>query len=112
MKLIHVLSIVTVVSVALVSGCSKGAPEQTAPEAAAEAVSTDAGEGFVAIDSSLLEKVKYDSAAQTLTVVFDSGETYVYSGVPQTAYDELMAAPSKGAFFEAGIKNTFKSEKK
>ncbi|HNR93588.1 MAG TPA: KTSC domain-containing protein [Kiritimatiellia bacterium] len=109
MKLYQVLSILAVVSVALAAGCSKGTTEQAAPAAGVAAASD---EGFVAIDSSLLEKVKYDGAAQTLTVVFDSGETYVYAGVPQAIYDGLMAAPSKGSFFEASIKDAFQFEKK
>lgn len=104
MKLYQVLSIMAVVVVALAAGCSKGTTE---PAAAAAS-----DEGVVAIDSSLLETVMYDGAAQTLTVVFDSGETYVYAGVPQAIYDGLMAAPSKGSFFEASIKDAFKFEKK
>ena len=46
------------------------------------------------VDSSNIEAIGYDTDAQELHVRFLSGATYIYHGVPQETYDNLMAAPS------------------
>lgn len=58
---------------------------------------------LIPVDSSMISAVGYDPATQTLEVLFNSGKTYVYSGVPQEIYDELMAADSKGSTMRAAI---------
>ena len=61
------------------------------------------------VDSSLIYGVHYDDGTQELTVIFKSnGSKYVYEGVPQEAYDAMMAAESQGKFFLRHIKPRFK----
>jgi len=67
---------------------------------------------FTAVDSSVLKAVKYDAGSETLTLQFVEGDVYEYSGVPQKVYDSLMAADSKGSYFQDNIKDKFKAEKK
>jgi len=60
------------------------------------------------VDSSLLDKVGYDSATQTLVIqMLNSSDIYTYLNVPETLYDELLAADSKGTFFVKKIKGKY-----
>ena len=59
------------------------------------------------VDSSNVEAIGHDQIAQELHVRFLSGDTYVYHGVPQEVYDELMAAPSKGSYLNRVIKPNY-----
>jgi hypothetical protein len=59
------------------------------------------------VDSSNLEQVGYDEAKMELYVGFKGGETYVYQDVPQSIFDQLMTAPSKGSFLNREVKNTY-----
>ena len=63
------------------------------------------------VDSSNVEAIGYDEAAQELHVQFLSGGTYVYHGVPQDVYDDLMAAPSKGSYLNRMIKGNYEYSK-
>jgi lysyl-tRNA synthetase class 2 len=57
------------------------------------------------VDSSVLAAVAFHR--HVLTVRFHSGKTYSYLGVPAPLYRQLLAAESKGSFFNAYIRNTF-----
>jgi len=57
--------------------------------------------------SSLLRTVGFDPQTGTLEVVFVRGGIYEYHGMPQTVYDELMRAASKGTFYNAYIRNVY-----
>ena len=59
------------------------------------------------VDSSNIEAIGYDPNAQELFVQFLSGATYVYHGVPQEIYDNLMASPSQGSYLNREIKGVF-----
>ena len=59
------------------------------------------------VDSSNIEAIGYDADAQELHVRFLSGVTYIYHGVPQEIYDNLMAAPSHGSYLNREIKGVF-----
>ncbi len=60
------------------------------------------------VDSSLLDKVGYDSATQTLVIqMLNSSDIYTYLNVPETLYDKLLAADSKGTFFVKKIKGKY-----
>jgi len=58
-------------------------------------------------DSSVLAATDYSPANNRLHVIFTSGETYLYSDVPFVVYQALLAADSKGAFFNANIPNIY-----
>ena len=64
------------------------------------------------IASSSIAAVGYDPARQRLFVQFrDSGETYAYEGVPARLFAALEAAPSKGRFVNAVIKDRYPFER-
>ena len=62
-----------------------------------------------ALDSDALSYVRYDAKARTLFASFKGRRrrAYVYDGVTQADYDALMAAESKGAWFNAHIRDRY-----
>jgi hypothetical protein len=58
------------------------------------------------IDSSLIRYVTYGTDA-TLTVHLHRGTCYRYFTVPRTVFDDLLAAASKGAYFNRHIRDSF-----
>ena len=63
------------------------------------------------VQSSSLHSVGYDTAAQVLEVEFRRGGIYQYFGLPEPVYEALLNAASVGKFFQANIRDRFKSEK-
>jgi KTSC domain len=55
------------------------------------------------VESSMIHAIGYDSKKRMLEVVFNSGRTYCYEGVPPKIYKELMAAESKGRYMRNEI---------
>jgi ATP-dependent DNA helicase RecG len=51
----------------------------------------------IPVESSSLASVGYDREISTLEVEFRNGGCYQYFPVPQRVFEQLMAAPSKGA---------------
>jgi KTSC domain len=66
---------------------------------------------LVTVESSMIQAVGYDAPAQELEVVFTSGKTYRYTGVPQTVYASLLAADSKGQYMRAGVIGVYPEHK-
>jgi hypothetical protein len=64
------------------------------------------------VESSNIEQVGYDGDAMELHVQFKNSGLYVFSEVPEHIYQALMAADSKGSFFNREIKKLFKFEKR
>lgn len=58
---------------------------------------------MVPVDSSMIQVVGYDPETQILEVLFNSGQTYHYEGVPPEVHEELMEAGSKGQYMRAAI---------
>lgn len=65
----------------------------------------------VHVQSSNIEDIEYDVELQELTVKFLSGSTYVYFGVPEAVWEDLMNASSKGSYFYHNIRNTYSFKK-
>ncbi len=64
------------------------------------------------VDSSNIEAIGYDPEAQELHVRFlKSGDTYVYSDVNHSVFDELMQAESKGSYLNRRIKGNYQYRK-
>jgi KTSC domain len=61
----------------------------------------------VPVESSVIGEVGYDVSYRTLEVMFRSGAIYLYYFVPQGEYDALMAADSKGTYFNKQIKGVY-----
>lgn len=58
--------------------------------------------------SKSLKSVNYDGGSSTLIIVFRNGGRYLYLDVPKAMYEELLAAPSKGSYFDTHIKDRYK----
>ena len=61
----------------------------------------------VVVVSDMMSSVAYDPTIAVLEVEFRRGSVYQYLGVPRDHYDALLAAPSKGRFFNAHVRTTF-----
>jgi hypothetical protein len=64
------------------------------------------GSTEIPVDACLIRSVTYGTDA-TLTVCFHNGAVYRYFTVPRTILDGLLAAPSKGAYFNLHIREGF-----
>lgn len=51
--------------------------------------------------------MSYNPATQRLRIVYVSGLVYDYKKVPQTVYDEMKAAFSKGTYLNQHIKGHY-----
>jgi hypothetical protein len=61
----------------------------------------------VAVQSSLLARVAYDSRHAILQVTFRDGTAYQYADVPVGTYRGLLQADSKGAYFNHCIRGVY-----
>ena len=59
------------------------------------------------VDSTTLASAGYDTAAGLLELEFRSGAIYRYLSVPASLYRDLLAADSKGRFFNRSIRYRF-----
>lgn len=57
------------------------------------------------VRSTALRSVGFDERASVLEVEFVSGAVYRYFGVPRAVYAELLAASSKGRYFNLHVKD-------
>lgn len=56
------------------------------------------------VDSSVIDAVGY---ARVLEIRFDSGRIYQYYDVPEDVYAGMLAATSKGRYFNSHIRDKF-----
>jgi lysyl-tRNA synthetase class 2 len=57
--------------------------------------------------SSVIRAFFYDASARRLKVVFTTGRRYSYLDVPPAVAEGMQAAPSKGEYFNAHIRDHF-----
>jgi hypothetical protein len=57
-----------------------------------------------AVESSAIASVGYDAAAGTLEIEFRSGRIYQYFDVPPHIAQEMVSAPSRGAYLNDVVK--------
>jgi KTSC domain-containing protein len=62
---------------------------------------------LTAVESSVLATVAYDQADQQLWLVFRSHAVYCYFGVPPSLCQGILAAASKGNYFNRYIRGRF-----
>jgi hypothetical protein len=60
-----------------------------------------------AVESTTLATVTYDPNRQVLRLGFHSAAVYDYFDVPSDVYQALIAAESKGSFFNRNIRGRF-----
>jgi hypothetical protein len=59
------------------------------------------------VESSVLRAVGYETSTGLLEAEFQSGAVYAYEAVPPQVFDALLAAHSKGTFFNREIRNAY-----
>jgi len=59
------------------------------------------------VTSSNLASVGYDPPNRTLRIEFRNGGVYEYRDVPETEYQGLMSASSKGSYHHQNIKDHY-----
>jgi hypothetical protein len=57
--------------------------------------------------STVIRHIRYDAGARRLIVVFVSGRTYAYEDVPRPVFEAFRAASSRGAYFNAWIRDRY-----
>jgi hypothetical protein len=57
--------------------------------------------------STAFRQIRYEPDSQRLLVVFVSGRTYAYEGVPADIFAALQAAPSRGTYFNEWIRDRY-----
>jgi KTSC domain len=62
----------------------------------------------VAVNSSLLANVSYDAGQSVLQLELCDGAIYRYFEVPPVIYEALLAAESKGSYFNREIRDCFR----
>lgn len=60
-----------------------------------------------AVESSLMAKVGYVPEYKVLEIEFQDGRSYQYFGVPERVYRNLMAAESRGRYFNERIRDAY-----
>jgi hypothetical protein len=63
------------------------------------------------LDSSSLLSVGYSAAARIMEIAFHSRSIYRYLAVPPDVHQALLAASSKGRYFNAAIRSSFRFER-
>ena len=66
---------------------------------------------LISVNSSTLATVHYDHARQLLRLEFRSHAVYLYFGLPPHLYHGLLAADSKGSYFNQNIRGRFPYQK-
>ena len=61
----------------------------------------------IAVESTTLAALAYDDVRGILQLEFRSGAVYKYFGVPRPVYESLLAATSKGRYFNHTIRRAF-----
>ena len=59
------------------------------------------------VESAAIREIDYDAERSKLLVRFQSGERYVYVGVPGEVHRSFLEADSKGRFFQAEIRDRY-----
>lgn len=62
---------------------------------------------MIPVNSSAMGAVGYDPSSKRMKIRFDQGDTYDYCGVPQSVFDGLMNAHSKGGYYNDHIKDRY-----
>lgn len=62
----------------------------------------------VLVNSTLLASVTYDAGESILQLEFCDGAIYRYFGIPSTIHNGLLAADSKGSYFNRQIRRCFR----
>jgi hypothetical protein len=59
------------------------------------------------VESSAMRAIGYDEPTRRLRIIFAQGNAHDYCDVPRAIFENLMSAPSKGAYFNRAIKDKY-----
>lgn len=62
---------------------------------------------WIEVDSSCIEAICYRHLVSVLLIRFHSGSVYQYDNIPQSIFDNLLIAESKGRYFNQYIKDCY-----
>lgn len=62
---------------------------------------------MVRINSRAIRAVGYDPGSRRMKIVFAAGHDYDFCAVPPRVYENLLASPSKGRFYNEHIKGRY-----
>lgn len=62
---------------------------------------------MIPVRSSAIRAVGYDPDSMRMQIRFAQGDTYTFCRVPQHIYDGLLAAGSKGAYYDRYIRDRY-----
>ena len=62
----------------------------------------------ISVQSRNIRSVGYEVTSETLEVEFTSGSIYQYFDVPESEYEGLMNAASKGRYLNQNIKDCYR----
>lgn len=66
---------------------------------------------MIAVASSSIAFIGYDTTTMLLRIAFRNGGTYDYYDVPQTVAQQLLNSGSKGTYYARFIKGKFNSQR-
>ncbi|GAA0200189.1 KTSC domain-containing protein [Haladaptatus pallidirubidus] len=78
----------------------------SALESTPDEIRVNLGE-WVRVQSSNIHRVSYSKFDQVLAIEFHGGREYWYRGVPESIWEGLLAASSKGGYHHQNIKWDF-----
>lgn len=62
---------------------------------------------MIRVRSSAILAVGYDPGAQQMRIQFHEGHTYTFCRVPKSIFDGLLAAGSKGRYYDQNIRDRY-----
>ena len=63
------------------------------------------------VESTTLRSAGHDAQAAVLELQFRNGAVYQYLLVPQSVYQDLLGAPSKGGYFSQKIRGRYQYQR-
>jgi hypothetical protein len=65
----------------------------------------------IPVSSSSIRSIAYDTAHQILEVLFCNDTRYHHHAVPHKLFQDFLAAPSHGAFYNRQIRGVYASQR-
>ncbi|WP_353221113.1 KTSC domain-containing protein [Salinisphaera sp. S4-8] len=62
---------------------------------------------MIAVSSSAIRAVGYDPTTQRMNIRFQQGHTYSFCRVPASVFEGLLAASSKGSYYDRHIRDRY-----
>ncbi|MDY7580121.1 KTSC domain-containing protein [Herbaspirillum sp. RTI4] len=62
---------------------------------------------MIRVNSSAISAVGYDPNTRQMQIKFKQGHTYSFCHVPQSIFDGLLSAGSKGAYYDRHIRDKY-----